>query len=278
MRIILVFVSILSLSTIVFLFFGNIYWNQKVDLKVSAAHVNYVKDLEKEAKENPLKGKQWVSYGDSIVAGETWQTKVTSKIHLSKHYLRGIGGTTVSGDGTIWWANSDGSYAGRPEIDSIQPEGTMEIAKSSMSSQERIDTMIPKEADLVLIMGGSNDWAQNVPIGLINGDKNKSSFSGSYQLMLDRISKRAPNTKIVLLLPPYRANMYENSRGLELDAYREAIIKIGKKYKYPVIDTTKAKINQSNYTTYLADEVHPNEQGGELIADVVITELKKTKF
>lgn len=181
--------------------------------------------------------------GDSITEGGTWQPHLISKLGLNFIKNAGVGGTTVAGT-------------------------------SGMCSDARVSA-IPIETELLIIMGGSNDWSQNIVMGTINSTHDTTTFYGGFQLWLDKLYARLPNVRVVIMIPPFRKDMYANSLGLVLEDYRVAIANIAHKYGYPTINLLDAGINQLNATTYLSDVVHPNTIGGKRIAEVIVGRLKQ---
>jgi hypothetical protein len=81
-------------------------------------------------------GKTWATQGDSITAGGTWQAAAAAKLGLTATGF-GVGGTRISG-----------------------PNGDA----NAMCQDARINA-IATTFDLITMMGGTNDWAQNVALG-----------------------------------------------------------------------------------------------------------------
>jgi len=206
-----------------------------------------------------LKSKKWVSYGDSISQSYTWQNIVSDYLGLTE-IRRAIGGTQVAEAGSIAWVDANGNYLDRPP--SSQPAGSIEII-SYMSHQQRVDT-IPLDADIISVFGGANDAASNRTLGTIN-DTDTTTFYGAYQIMLDKIQVRCPNAEMQLY------TLIENQSTSQLfEDMRDAIRKIGLKYKFPIVEMSESGINKNNYTTYLSDGVHPNFEGDKRLAKVAI--------
>ena len=142
--------------------------------------------------------------GDSITEGNTWQPFLSSVLGINIIKNAGVGGTTVA------------DYAGLVD------------KTLYMASDSRINT-IPSDTQMLIFMGGSNDWSQSIPIGTIS-DSTKDTFYGAYQMVLDKVYARVPNARILLMLQPFRKDMYSNANGNVLQDYRDATEKIAKKY------------------------------------------------
>ena len=93
-------------------------------------------------------GLTWATLGDSITAGGTWQAKAAAALGMTWTNF-GIGGTKISG------AQGD---------------------TNAMCGDTRI-TAIATTYDVITCMGGTNDWAQNVPMGDINGFVGLATFA-----------------------------------------------------------------------------------------------------
>jgi lysophospholipase L1-like esterase len=214
--------------------------------------------------------RKWTAFGDSITYLNSWQPYVVKKLGLI-HTNRGIGGTTVANTGSIAYVDSSGNYMDRPP--NPQPTGSTQI-NSSMSVDDRINT-IPTDTQLITIFGGRNDYGQNVPLGAIT-DTVDTTFYGALQIMINKIHTRIPNARKVILIPIYSSDDGTvNSVGKTFDDYRNAIKQIAYLYGYPVIDLkANTGINKLNSTAYLSDGIHPNDAGGQRIAEVVIGQLK----
>lgn len=187
-------------------------------------------------------GKYLALDGDSIMAGGMISAPLaTLGFGVISNY--GVGGSTVTG-------------------------------ATGMCSDARVAAINPLYCDALMLMGGSNDWAASAPLGTIDSAHDYTTFYGAYQLWLDKLYVAVPNARIFILEPSFRANMFANTESLVLDDYRAAARAVAHKYGYPTIETTRAGINQLNYTTYLSGTVHPNTAGGKRIAEVIIGVMK----
>ena len=121
-------------------------------------------------------GKFWSSLGDSITQRDMYQVYVAKEFGFEKkHY--GISGTTIA------------DYTNLVDKNSI------------MCSDTRINA-ITDRSDLITVMGGTNDWVNNVPLGTIS-DTSILTFYGAYKQMLEKLITRFPTKKICCFTPPY---------------------------------------------------------------------------
>lgn len=213
-------------------------------------------------------GKKLCSYGDSITYGNIWQPKLMELLGITTHYLRGVGGCKiVNSDADTYFVNADGSYYGE-----TAGGGSTEIT-SAMATQARVNT-IPEDTELLIIMGGSNDDADAGT--LADAAASDTTLYAGFHQMLTYIYARVPSARVVLLGFPFHATSDLVTSFDGYDTKRVIIENIAKAYGYPFINLRKeCGWNTNNYTTYLADTVHPNSVGGQRMAEVIAGELRK---
>ncbi len=136
------------------------------------------------ATSNGWKGKNWLSYGDSITeqgnTGAGYQRYVKNALGISNSYPRGIGAqryTYVEDGGMVCFLDATGklhSYDLTQTYDNYKgtiPSGTTKV-RGCFSSWSRIKASIPDSIrntiDLITLMGGTNDieyWGSNGGVG-----------------------------------------------------------------------------------------------------------------
>lgn len=198
-----------------------------------------------------MEQKNICAFGDSITAQAKWYEPLKSYLGASNIYNRGIGGTCIGGSGA-----------------------------NAMWQDVRINAL-EKDIDCLLIMGGTNDSAQGVTIGEISRDNlDTSTFVGAYNVLLSKVyckyyhlgtyegitqTTEVKPIKIMLATPIYCNNpTYGN-----MDNIAEAVRGIANMWGIPVADQhAKSGINAVTAELYLADNVHPNDEGGKRVANV----------
>ncbi|SFD02894.1 SGNH/GDSL hydrolase family protein [Bacillus sp. UNCCL81] len=227
------------------------------------------------------KSKKWISYGDSITSSNGWQPAVAKRLGLT-HVNRGIGGTTITENGSIAWIDQNGNYKGQPP--KPQPNGTIEIL-SSMCNSQRINATIPLDTQLLTIMGGTNDFGRGLPLGKgfpTNERPNldESTFIGALCSMIEKIQTRLPNCWIILMtpVPRYHNGKYEdkNKAGYLTSDYARAVKDVATFYALPCIDLySNVGWNRMNGEYYLIDSMHPNKtRGYKRVSEIVIGALE----
>lgn len=170
------------------------------------------------------------------------------------------------------------------ELSIAEPYG---LAGSCISSKSDTGTSIApftarykeirKDADFIVVFGGTNDYGFNTPLGN-EEDISDISFYGALYEMLTGLKKEYPEAAIVFMTPLHRTGFgklnydsYRNDAGFTLDDYIEAIKIQCAKLEIPVIDTnTVYGLNPSdNYVkeNFLTDGLHPNEKGHKILAE-----------
>jgi lysophospholipase L1-like esterase len=240
-------------------------------------------------------GKTWCSYGDSITGYNVWQSYVTEYFGFSKHYLRGVGSATYVKSDLIWYANEDGSYNCQPGIAGVTdaPAGTHAV-EGYLCSDDRIQT-VPSDVDLVVIMAGTNDAGPSVsaPLGDLSYPFDETTFMGAVASTVIKMQEHCPNAVIVLASPfsgrgyeeegqskeEMRANQTEpvyNDLGLTTYDYAKAVKEVAEYLSIPYVDVFEScGVNRFNRYEYLEDLVHPTQEGGKAIAEVMIGRLKE---
>lgn len=197
--------------------------------------------LEQASNVSTWKDKSWATLGDSITAGATWQIYVSSKLGLIQTNF-GSGGTKISG-----------------------------VDSTAMCQDARINA-IPTTIDLVSLMGGTNDWAQNITLGAIDSI-DPLTFYGALNTFAQKAFTRWPTKRITVATTPYgeivdwtgRAGWTSpahNSLGLTTNDYAEAIRQFCKRKNLHCIDVAlSAGWGTYNITEALGgsttDHLHP---------------------
>lgn len=207
-----------------------------------------------------LKGKKIAFLGDSITEGcgvadlENVFWKRLEKTTGAECYGYGIGGTRIAVQ--------------------HQPSQTQ---RHDQDFNSRIDRMIP-DADVVVVFGGTNDYGHgDAPFGT-DADRTSETFCGACNTLMQNLIERYPEAQIVFMTPLHRSSENDlgwNEIGIRrekpLEAYVDAIIKIGGYYGIPVLDLYRVSGLQPAVPVlkqkYMPDGLHPNDAGHKRLAD-----------
>ncbi|MDE6274540.1 MAG: SGNH/GDSL hydrolase family protein [Clostridiales bacterium] len=137
-----------------------------------------------------------------------------------------------------------------------------------------------RNADLVVVLGGSNDFGFRSPIE----GEGEFAFSGACRLLFEKIKRLYPNAKLVVMLPLHRIDCIvsrENTEGeaqLPLSRYVETLQKIAEEYSLPIVnlyDEVDILKTEEGRMIYCPDGLHPNAAGHALIAERLLQVLRK---
>lgn len=194
----------------------------------------------------PWQGKQIVFAGDSITEGALFIPKVLALTGLSM--LANYG------------------KAGRPVRDMTKDTNGTALDASALTN-----------ADILHILGGTNDYGGARALGTIadayDGSSVASFYNDVYQV-LSTFYTLKPSLRIVFSTPMLRGVFTgqptypaANGVGATLPQYVQAIKEICALFGTPVCDLfSTSGINLKNLTTFTADNLHPNSAGGVLMA------------
>jgi lysophospholipase L1-like esterase len=196
---------------------------------------------------NKWKGKSWITLGDSITRANGYQDKLKNTLGFSRIDNMGKNGQTMA----------------------YQSEN-----KSTYTIGKTIDY---KAYDLATIFIGTNDFRYNKKLGEIKASGSvkfdETTFTGSYQLLIEKILSSNPSIDLVLITPPQRIRdgydiNFTNEVGSKLIDYVDVIKSLGEMYSIPVLDLySEGGISKDNMNTFTRDGLHPNDVGYERISE-----------
>ena len=164
--------------------------------------------------------------------------------------------------------------------------GTRIAPQRGKSENERFDRdfilrakEMDKDADLVLVFGGTNDYGHgDAPFGSF-GDETADTFCGSCDVLFRYLTENYAGKQLMVMTPLKREGE-NNPRfdGHVLSDFVEIIKKTAAKYAIPVLDLYNESgicpDVEANKLTYTADGLHPNDFGHSYLADKVAGFIK----
>lgn len=203
---------------------------------------------------NKFIGETIITYGDSITHANNWQPYLKRELHCNTENY-GIDGSKISGD-----------------------------ASTSMCNTARINTL--PDLSFLIIMGGMNDWAQNVAI---DGDENDvTNFTGGCHAMFKNIINKYPSACIYCVGTSFGymesfTEKTKNNIGLTTLDYSKKLCEIASMYGIPSISSYENMgVCDINKTLFLRDDggiyIHPNADGTKRLANVIINLLTDNKY
>ncbi len=115
------------------------------------------------------------------------------------------------------------------------------------------------DADLVCVLGGTNDFGTDVKLGNPN-DMYENTFYGALNILCEGLAQKYSGKTIVFITPLYRV-CDKNKNGNTLQDYRDAIVQIAhNKFGFYVIDGLALGLNKDteNLKELLFDGLHPS--------------------
>lgn len=138
------------------------------------------------------------------------------------------------------------------------------------------------EKAVIFISFGTNDYISQVR--LKNDDTHDiKTYMGAIRTCIEKLRTLAPNARIVLLnsSPIYMFQYGKVKRGPKGEVYTDytkAVLEIAQEYKLDYIDIyNDLGIEGKDVVDYLQDEIHLNEQGRFMMAELLMNKLKELK-
>lgn len=248
------------------------------DEEVEGMSMTYIPKF-KATVESKWKGKKYVALGDSITYGfiprnySGYPGKLNSYATLTADALEmnfvnaGISGNTVA----------------------LASGGGVPMCERYVD--------LDNDADLITVMGGTNDIRKGVPLGTMS-DRTENTFYGALHILLGGLYKKyfidqgttVGKTKHIVVMTPIK--LLKNSGGTpggtgilyDLDPWCEAIKEVANYYSLPVLDmynlsNMNPHLNQTvhgtasgytdYYNPYMTDGTHPTQEGAYIMASVL---------
>lgn len=205
-----------------------------------------------------------------------------------------VGNHNVSSAAETWWGrvlvekgwklSTDNAWGGS------QVSATSgQYITSAMCNTRCQDLARGGTPDVIIILGGTNDFGHGVPVGTWAGDDDlpavETNFRAAYARMLMKIHANYPLAKVYCCTLINRETdlepgSMEKKYGQYLTAFNTAIRQIAPMLNCTLIDLESCGMNQYNMETYMADyhddtgqAVHPNRDGMKLMAERVLNSL-----
>ncbi|HEB4967437.1 TPA: SGNH/GDSL hydrolase family protein [Klebsiella quasipneumoniae] len=211
---------------------------------------------------SPWSGKVIDVLGDSNVAYNKWQPLVAAELGCT-FLNHGVGGSKIA----------------KPDSSSTQ---------ISMCDDVRINALDTSAAAWICGPWGTNDWAQNIPIGTITDTVNTTVY-GALNIIAQKLRARSP-TKPILWATPFNGD-YDSPRSAawvdgetngygRVSDYAAAIRAVALRYGFPLIDlNADCGWTKFNSTSFLLTEgdtnpsrIHLNADAGPVLISSLITD------
>lgn len=189
-------------------------------------------------------------------------SSIVGDVVFKKKYLHIFGDSITTRD-----------YASEPYWDVInKSSNSLSITVNPRSGsriaikEDRTDSLIeryktiPDGKDAVVVFMGTNDAADNTPIGTLN-DGSETTLKGALSLIIDYWQSNYPKTRIGFITPIRRGNVND----VKMKTYSEAIIEVLESNGVPYFNGLELgglnPYNSSVKTNLMPDGIHPNNDG-----------------
>lgn len=205
--------------------------------------------------------------------------------------ILGLGDSITQADGCeAGWIMRTANNLGMVGVNEGINGSTIAVKESSPTDRDPMVTRYPDmpDADVVVVLGGSNDWFYAwTPIGEFADRTNYTFYGALHNLILGLMQKYA-DSLIVFATPIKRGNAADltNSNGKTLDDYCDIIREVCAYYGVAVLDCNRDVqlapfIPWQNNKYFLtmsgqedADYTHPNDLGHTKIAAYITGQIK----
>jgi lysophospholipase L1-like esterase len=139
----------------------------------------------------------------------------------------------------------------------------------------RVPDVLEARPELVVILYGSNDFGNGIPIGS-ETEFQEGTFYSDYDSMIRGLLGPLKPQQIVISTCQFRSDAETpNAVDCKLTDYNDVIKAIGMKYSLLVLDPYfEAEIEPQGFAKLAADEIHLNEAGCEKLAAYFITAMQ----
>ncbi len=135
-------------------------------------------------------------------------------------------------------------------------------------------TQMDKDADVIVVLGGTNDFGYgNIPVGAF-GNKEPDTFYGACHTLYTYLTETYPDAVIVICTPPHSIDELNLDRTVyqhgNLDVFVNVIREMAEHFSLPVVDLYATigfqPFVESIREKYMPDGIHPNDLGTARIA------------
>lgn len=232
-----------------------------------ASNITYIENAISEQglaiRKAPWFGKTVACLGDSITFGmRSGQTSQTAKEDNP-------------------WVSQLKNYSGFTNIRNYGISGSTVSNVSGKNPMFSRYTTMDNNADIVIVMGGTNDIAGNVPLGDFDptgATVDTNNFYGALNVLYKGLKEKYPNKPIVVMTPLNAVNSnlpggVSTGLNLTMEDYRVAIRNVAKLYGFYIIELQdlvgfNALVDEDK-PKYITDGVHPNQAGHDIMAKVI---------
>ena len=200
-------------------------------------------------------------FGDSITEGcgvnqdERFPTRLSLKLNC-KEINHGIGGTRIARQ--------------------TKPSENLDFDKDFISRVDGLD----KDADLVIFLGGTNDFGHGDAVIGNDSDTSIYTFYGATKKLISLLLDKYPKNKMLFILPLPRLDQEKNYKGenSNLKVYKDILKSQYEKNNLDYISFDDLLDSDEKIIKYTVDGLHPNAIFHEMMAERLKDYIIKKKY
>ena len=218
---------------------------------------------------------------------------------MKQKIIRKISSAVIYGDSISTKNHGKGGYEslikqklkiGEIYNHAVGSSGISRTTPNSLVSLLEKEENIHKDADLIIIWHGSNDWYWGVPMGDI-AKNDDNTFNGALKAVIIKLRRFSPNAIILFLTPIFRYEIPDkcflkeegyinkNLVNLTLKDYHDAIVNASIILGFTNVNMRGlTNFHYYNAEKYFEDYIHPTEAGYKKIADIITKSINLLSF
>ena len=118
---------------------------------------------------------------------------------------------------------------------------------------------LPLNLDIITVMGGTNDWANGVPLGTIDSE-DETTIYGALRSIAEYLTETYPDAYIVFMSPIPRKESWANSKGYKISDVGVAVQEVAELYGFDFLDMYSLSGFENEMKTDSTDGVHPSQE------------------
>lgn len=226
---------------------NNVLIGNDSDVTISADTTSNQGLATKTDTKSQLRGQSWCLFGDSFSDGITGEygAVVKSLLSLGTTETHAVSGNKISQQLTV-------------------------LNNLLSSDPTHFD-----DVDIVSLLVGVNDFAQNTTLGTRSSATGSSNFAGYLKDFIETLLWTAPTVKLFIMTPPEADGSgvpYQgtNTAGWTLKELAVLINQICTDYSIQCIDLySYSGFNYQTLDSYTSDRLHPNSAGSTLLGEII---------
>lgn len=148
---------------------------------------------------------------------------------------------------------------------------------------EMLENIDMDKVDTLLVFFDASDYQLARHVTDPSFEMNTGTYVGAMSSSIKMFKEAFPHVRIVMMSPTYLQFVDEDGKAQNGDTYDVGngsfpnyllhLIDVAQEYDVTILDNYYGSITEDNYKKYLADPIHLNKKGRELIADRVVAIL-----